>query len=108
MHQLVSNDIPIAVVSRRVNLSPTRLRQLFAQSLGRSPAQYLKDLRMQRAARLLRTTFFSVKQITHLVGINDVSHFVRDFKKRYGLTPTEFRSEPSKRKSSIPVRWIAK
>jgi AraC family transcriptional activator of pobA len=50
---------------------------------------------MQNAERLLRTTFFSIKEITFLSGEKDVSHFVRYFKKRYGLTPREFRLQTS-------------
>lgn len=55
--------------------------------------QYLKDLRMGEADKLLRTTFLSVKEIAFLVGARDLSHFVRAFKKDHGVTPTEFRAQ---------------
>jgi len=53
--------------------------------------QYLRLLRMERAKYLLETSFLSVKEITHSVGLNDESHFVRDFKKAYGAPPARYR-----------------
>lgn len=58
-----------------------------------SPIKYLKLLRMEKAKHLLETSFLSVKEITYRVGINDESHFVRDFKKTYGKAPTQYRSQ---------------
>jgi transcriptional regulator GlxA family with amidase domain len=58
-----------------------------------SPMQHLKYLRIQQAEQLLRDTFLSVKEIAFRCGAKDLSHFVRDFKRRKGLTPTAFRSQ---------------
>jgi transcriptional regulator GlxA family with amidase domain len=91
MRETISAPLSVQELSNSVNLSQTRLRQLFKEETGRSPMQYLRDLRMQHAEQLLRTTFFSIKEITFLSGEKDVSHFVRYFKKQYGLTPSEFR-----------------
>lgn len=91
MSKVTNDGLSIDRLSRRLNLSPGRLRQLFKKETGRSPKQFIKKLRMQRAEELLRTTFFSVKEVTFLSGMNDVSHFVHDFKKEHGLTPSKFR-----------------
>ncbi len=80
-------------LARSVNLSPARLRQLFKKETGLSPMQYVKRLRMKRSAILLRTSFLSIKEVSFQSGASDVSHFVREFKKYYDLTPTEFRAE---------------
>ena len=74
-----------------VNLSPSRLHQLFKEETGQPPARYLRQLRMRRARELLETTHLSVKQVMACVGLTDESHFVRDFKKSYGLTPARYR-----------------
>jgi AraC family transcriptional regulator of arabinose operon len=74
-----------------VNLSPSRFRHLFKQETGASPAQYLKDFRMQKAEKMLRTTFLSVKQILKQVGITSNAHFVRDFRNLHDMTPTAYR-----------------
>jgi AraC-like DNA-binding protein len=74
-----------------VNLSPSRLHQLFKEETGMPPARYLRQLRMRRAKELLETTHLSVKQVMAGVGVTDESHFVRDFKKCCGLTPARYR-----------------
>jgi transcriptional regulator GlxA family with amidase domain len=91
MHKLLGERLSIRTLARNVNLSSTRLRQLFRKETGRSPQGFLKELRLMSAAQLLRNTFLSVKEVTSRTGIRDSSHFVRSFKKQYGLTPSEFR-----------------
>jgi transcriptional regulator GlxA family with amidase domain len=91
MHESLTDRLSIRSLARNVNLSSTRLRQLFRKETGRSPLVYLNELRLESAAQLLRSTFLSVKEVTSRTGIRDTSHFVRSFKKQYGLTPSEFR-----------------
>jgi AraC-like DNA-binding protein len=79
-------------IARMVNLSVPRLRSLFKAETGESLARYQKSLRMRKAVKLLEETFLNVKEITQRVGIYDESHFVRDFKRIYGLTPTKYRA----------------
>jgi AraC family transcriptional regulator of arabinose operon len=74
-----------------VNLSPSRLRHLFKQETGTTPGQYLKAVRLAEAERLLRTTFLSIKEIINQLGLLTSAHFVRDFKKVYGTSPTAYR-----------------
>jgi AraC family transcriptional regulator of arabinose operon len=80
-----------STLASTVDLSPSRFRHLFKQETGTSPAQYLKDFRLRRAERMLRTTFLSVKQILKRVGLRSNSHFVHDFRKIHGMTPTAYR-----------------
>jgi hypothetical protein len=56
------------------------------------PIRYLRLLRMERAKGLLESSFLSVKEIAYQVGLNDESHFVRDFKSTYGYSPALYRS----------------
>lgn len=93
MRDSMAHELSIGALSRSVNLSSARLRQLFKTATGRSPISYIKYLRMNRAEDLLLTTFLSIKEIAFRIGAKDVSHFVRDFKKNRGVTPTQFRQE---------------
>ena len=79
-----------------VNLSGSRLRHLFKQETGTTPAQYLKAIRLKKAATLLRTTFKSIKEIAMSVGLTTASYFVREFRKSYGMTPTEVRKSTTR------------
>lgn len=78
-------------MARAVNLTSFHFCHLFKAETGSSPARYLKALRLERARELLETTSLNVKEIRSLVGLNDESHFARDFRAAYGLTPQQYR-----------------
>src|SRR3569832_1669731 len=86
-----SRTFTLGKMAESVNLSAPYFCFLFKSITGVPPAKYLKKLRMQQAAPLLTTTFLSVKEIVRRVGLTDESHFVRDFKRIYGVTPSEYR-----------------
>jgi AraC-like DNA-binding protein len=79
-------------VARCVNISESRLRHLFKREIGISPGHYLKLCRLERGKQLIESSFLSVKEITALVGLTDVSHFVREYKKFYKHTPGQARA----------------
>jgi transcriptional regulator GlxA family with amidase domain len=92
MHGDPSRTFSLGEMAQAVNLSPPYFCYLFKSVTGVPPARYLKTLRMQHAATLLTTTFLSVKEIVRRVGCTDESHFVRDFKRIYGVTPSAYRN----------------
>lgn len=87
----LQKELDLDEMARAVNLSPSRLRHLFKEETGLSPAQYLKKLRMERARELGEQTFLQVKEIMNAVGLRTSSHFTNTFKRAHGLTPTECR-----------------
>lgn len=87
-----SRNFSLGKMAQSVNLSAAYFCYLFKSITGVPPAKYLKSLRMQQSTVLLTTTFLSVKEIVRHVGLADDSHFVRDFKRIYGVTPSEYRS----------------
>ena len=92
----IRRSLTLDEMAQAVNLSPSHLYHLFKSETGASPRQYLKTLRMNQAKKLLETTFMTVKEIGLVTGANDGSHFVRDFKKQYNMTPTQYRQALSK------------
>ncbi len=74
-----------------VNLSASRLRALFKAETGLTIRQYVKRLKMQRAQQLVRDTFLRVSEISTQLDWNDNSHFVRDYRRAFGVTPGEYR-----------------
>ncbi|RZK60426.1 MAG: hybrid sensor histidine kinase/response regulator [Pedobacter sp.] len=61
------------------------------QTLTNFPvADLIKQMRLKRAATLLKTTSFNISEITFMVGLNDRKHFSKEFKKQYDLTPSEY------------------
>jgi len=93
MQENLSEEFPFDKVAKTLNLSPSHLRHLFKSETGMAPVRFLKYLRMQKAKDLAETTFLNVKEIMISLGINDESHFVRDFKKTFGLTITAYRGQ---------------
>lgn len=88
-----SKTFTLDKMAESVNLSAPYFCFLFKSITGVPPAKYLKTLRMRQAATLLTTTFLSVKEIVRRVGLADDSHFVRDFKRHFGRTPSEYRNK---------------
>jgi two-component system response regulator YesN len=79
----------IESVAQQLNISVSYARHLFKQETGVSYNRHVKSYRMQCARRLLAETNLRVKEVMHKVGINDLSHFVRDYKKVFGESPSE-------------------
>jgi len=94
---LLENDTSRAwdshTLARLVNLSPSRFRHLFKQETGTSPRQYLRELRFRKAEVMLATTFLSLKEIAEAIGFVSVTHFMKDFKERHGMTPREYQKK---------------
>jgi transcriptional regulator GlxA family with amidase domain len=87
----LQRDWTVADMAARLGVSDAQLRRLCARALGASPRQMLCNLRLQSAAVLLRDPAMRVKEIQARVGIADASHFCRDFRDRFGVSPTEYR-----------------
>ena len=92
MERHLERPLSVAELARRVNLSISRFAHLFHTELGRSPARYFRELRLDRARILVEESNLSIKEIMAAVGFNDPSHFARDFARRYGASPREMRA----------------
>ncbi|HZI23937.1 MAG TPA: helix-turn-helix transcriptional regulator, partial [Chryseolinea sp.] len=55
-----------------------------------SPSELINDLRLQRAAYLIRAKADNVAQIGYAVGFNEQSYFSKRFRKKYGVSPSEY------------------
>ena len=93
MRDDVRGELSLTEFAHSVYLSVWRLCHIFKSDVGMPPIKYLRLLRMERAKGLLESSFLSVKEIAFQVGLNDESHFVRDFKATYGHSPAIYRSQ---------------
>lgn len=59
---------------------------------GLAPVEFIKEMRVKKAANLILTTDNTMSQIAYMVGFNDSRYFSKCFKAHYGMTPTEYRS----------------
>ncbi|SIO35366.1 AraC-type DNA-binding protein [Singulisphaera sp. GP187] len=83
----------IAEVAAALGLSPSHLQHLFKQQTGQSPYQYHLQLKIQRAAEMLRGSDLPVKQIAQILQFRSVYHFSTLFKKKTGLSPSGWRAD---------------
>jgi signal transduction histidine kinase/DNA-binding response OmpR family regulator/ligand-binding sensor domain-containing protein len=58
---------------------------------GLSPVEFIRDLRIKRAAELLTTGHYLVKEVAYMVGISDTKYFGKCFKAKFGMTPQEYK-----------------
>jgi transcriptional regulator GlxA family with amidase domain len=68
-------------------MTPAAFSRYFKRATGRSPSDYLNDLRIEQAARRLRETDLPVTRIAHDVGFTTLTSFHRRFKERMSTTP---------------------
>lgn len=81
-----------------MNLSPQRLHTLFKGSLGLSPGEYLRRLRLEGARQSLDDRSKTVAQVASEFNYCDPYHFSKQFKARYGLSPRDYRRREDKKK----------
>jgi AraC family transcriptional regulator, arabinose operon regulatory protein len=86
----------LSELAREVNISPWHLTRLFFTDVRVSPSRFSRQLKFQSAKVLLENTFLSIKEIMAAVGVNDKSHFAKDFKRLFGIGPSEYRRRHSK------------
>ncbi len=101
------HSIRLDDLNKHVGLSPSRFRHLFKQEVGLSPTHYFGLARLRQARMLLESSFLSVKEVAALVGVNDVSHFVRRYKLVYGETPSQTRLRSAVPSNASPIATSA-
>ncbi len=85
-----AQPISIEQLSKSLGYHRTHLSKMFKEAVGLSPMQFLMQIRLERAKSLLRSQW-SVEQVASSVGFADALYFSKQFRKRFGMSPTEFR-----------------
>ncbi|CAB4243678.1 AraC family transcriptional regulator (fragment) [Methylacidimicrobium sp. AP8] len=93
--ELLSQDLaePMALpqLAAACGVSPRTLLRRFRTALGRSPGEYLQELRIEKAKDLLERTDRTVEEIVAAVGYDDSRSFRRLFRHRMGISPKRYR-----------------
>ncbi len=88
---MLESTITERKVSEIVYVSETYLRNLYNKYFGMPPKRYIKTVKLKKGHTLLRITDTSISEIAHALGYVNTSKFSQDFKRRFGLTPTDYR-----------------
>ena len=92
--------ITISDVAYEVKLSAGRLAHLFKERMGVTPIEYLTNIRIEQAKKLLLTTDEKCCNLYYEVGFNSQTYFARKFKEVVGISPAQFRACKGKVKNS--------
>ncbi len=74
-----------------VELSKQRFSSLFKANTGKTPMEYVREIRLVTAARKLLTSNDNINDIAYAVGYEDANYFIREFKTAFGYTPNQYR-----------------
>ena len=88
--QNYSKNISLATVADSVYLHPVYLSRFFKMKTGMNFSDYLFDVRMMNAIKLLKTNKYKVNEISKMVGYNDYKYFSKLFKEYTGMTPKNY------------------
>jgi two-component system response regulator YesN len=86
-----NKDISLDDVSRSIDISPYYFSKLFKDGTGVNFIEYLTNIRIERAKKLLLNSDMNIKNICLDTGYSDPNYFSRIFKRQVGVTPTDFR-----------------
>lgn len=88
-----SEDLSLEKMASVVYLNPAYFSQLFKQKTGQGYKEYVTSLRLEQAKLLLLHPKLKLAEIAERVGYQDMRHFTQMFRKRYQITPTEYRQQ---------------
>lgn len=92
IREKINTPISPEELAASLNMSYTWFRRMFRQYTGLAPAQYIAQLKIQKAKELLSITTKTIKEIALELGYESIDYFSTQFRKQAGQTPTQFRS----------------
>lgn len=88
---LGDDDLGVAQLCRAVNRSNTQVNRKLRALTGRTPSQFIRSIRLQKAVELLQTTDLNISEIAYQVGFTDPNYFTRSFSEEFGYPPNVIR-----------------
>lgn len=86
----VNKEFSLDDLSRIANLSPYYLVRLFKDNTGKTPYAYYMDIKISKAIEYFKAGKHSITEVSFILGFSSHSHFSSIFKKRVGMTPSDF------------------
>ncbi|HMC00911.1 MAG TPA: helix-turn-helix domain-containing protein, partial [Flavobacteriaceae bacterium] len=96
-HIIISNltneNFGVRELAASLNLSTSQTLRKVKTVTGKSVNQYIRELRLEKAAKLLKETDFTASEIAFQVGFNSASYFNKTFSKYFGISPGEYKTQ---------------
>ena len=86
----IREKLSVPLVARQVDVSPSYLTALFHKNLQISPGEYIRRIKLQESKQMIRENNLNFTEIAAELQYSSVHHFSRQFKEKFGITPTEY------------------
>ena len=86
----IREKLTVPLVARQVDVSPSYLTALFHKNLQISPGEYIRRTKLQESKQMIRENNLNFTEIAAELQYSTVHHFSRQFKEKFGITPTEY------------------
>ena len=94
MQQNIANSVlNLDAFCRELGLSKSNLYRKIKQITGYSPNEFIRNFRLETAAKMLKETDMTITEVYCAVGYNSLAYFSNCFKALYGVSPTEFKNK---------------
>jgi signal transduction histidine kinase/DNA-binding response OmpR family regulator len=87
---LTDEGFGVDILAREIGMSPTQLYRKLRALTGQVPNEFIRSLRLKRAAELLTRRMGNVAEVAYEVGFSNLSYFAKCFREKYGVSPSEF------------------
>jgi AraC-like DNA-binding protein len=102
-----ASDLSLDDIARRVASSRRQLQRAYAEIGGTTFRDHLTKVRMERAAELLATRMFTVREVAHRVGYRQPAQFAKAFRRHRGVSPSDFRAGGGSHRGQMETRAAA-
>jgi YesN/AraC family two-component response regulator len=96
--QMDNNTLTVDELVEEMGMGRTVFFNKLKSMTGLSPVEFIREMRIKRAAQLLEERQYNITEVTYMVGMNDSRYFAKCFKNTYGVTPSEYRRAVLERK----------
>lgn len=87
-----NTEYSIENLSSDVGLHRSHLYRKLQSITGQTPIDFMRTIRLKRAAQLLKDSRYNISEIAYMVGFNTIKYFNKYFKEEFGMTPTQYRN----------------
>ncbi len=87
---LGDSDFNVDMLTQEVGISRAQLHRKMKEMTGISTSEFIRNIRLEQAARLLKEQKINVTQVAYTVGFSNLAHFSTIFRKHFGVAPSEY------------------
>ena len=92
LNSKIYDTVTVEEICKYTNFSKTQLSKIFKDETGKSVMEYYRDIKLKTAKGLLKSSQYSIPEISEIFCYDNPQYFARSFKRKYGKTPSEYKT----------------